>query len=105
MERRTFLSWVGVGFLASSLPVAIAACSPSEQTDQAEGPPKIDDVPRDDGFSAVGTVTDLDTNGFVSSKVNATSIFVIGSSEKPDDVVAFDALCTHQGCSVDWSPR
>ncbi|MFM5891932.1 MAG: cytochrome B6, partial [Dolichospermum sp.] len=28
MKRRDFINWVGLGFLASSLPVAIAACSP-----------------------------------------------------------------------------
>ncbi|MFO0173750.1 MAG: cytochrome B6, partial [Aphanizomenon sp.] len=28
MKRRDFINWVGLGCLASSLPVAIAACSP-----------------------------------------------------------------------------
>jgi|GEM_PF-1490719 len=31
MKRRSFLSWVGVGMLATSLPVALAACSSEDQ--------------------------------------------------------------------------
>ena len=36
MNRREFLMWVGVGGVASSLPIAIAACSP--QTKKSESP-------------------------------------------------------------------
>ena len=35
MKRRDFINWVGLGLIASSLPVAIAACS--SQTTSASG--------------------------------------------------------------------
>ena len=100
MERRTFLSWVGVGFLASSLPVAIAACS-SEQDDQAASP-TTDGAPRTDGFVVVGAVSALETNGFVSGKVDSTPVIVVRSPEDSEKLVALNAKCTHQGCPVDW---
>ncbi len=102
MERRTFLSWVGVGVLASSLPVAIAACS-SEKTDTVESPTETGDAaPREDGFTVVGTVADLDANGSVSDTLNDIPVIVIRDPEDTEKLIALDATCTHQGCKVDW---
>ncbi|MBO3458382.1 hypothetical protein [Aetokthonos hydrillicola] len=48
MNRRNFLTFVGVGWVVSSLPVAIAACA-SEKTSN--------------GWQKVGKVGDLDNAG------------------------------------------
>ena len=46
MKRRAFMNWVGVSFMATSLPVAIAACSPAEDTaaEDAGGAPAAEEA-------------------------------------------------------------
>ncbi len=107
MDRRAFLSWVGVGALASSLPVAIAACSsqtvqnPEPTEPVAESPAAA--PPREDGFKVVGTVQDLETNGFIQDKkFPAGPLLVIQDPENPGTLQAVNATCTHQGCTVEW---
>ena len=109
MKRREFMNWVGLGVLASSLPVAIAACqSPSEEGASTSGgaaadKPKLDKSPREDGFAAVGTVADLDANGSVSDKkFIRDAVIVVRDPANPEAVIALTSMCTHQGCTVDW---
>jgi cytochrome b6-f complex iron-sulfur subunit len=103
MDRRTFLSWVSVGALASSLPVALAACT-SEKTDTTAAKPSDSAVPaRSDGFTVVGTVKDLDTAGFIQNKnFTAGPLLVIHSSTDKSKLVAVNSTCTHKGCTVEW---
>lgn len=102
MNRREFMTWIGVGALATSLPVAIAAC----QSDTAEAPstpPAEPAAARDDGFAAIGTVAELDQAGFLaSSNFQGTQVIVARDPANADAVIAVDSLCTHQGCTVDW---
>ncbi len=110
MKRRDFMNWVGIGALASFLPVAIAACqsdtssSTSSSTDEgAASKPEIDSTPREDGFAAIGTVSQLDDEGFISSKTfQGEQVVVIRKPDDESSVVAVNSLCTHQGCSVKW---
>lgn len=112
MKRRSFMNWVGAGLMATSLPVAIAACSPAEDT-AAEADPcaatgdtaaaEVDSSIRDDGFAALGTVSELDSAGFLSSKTFiAGSVIAIRDPEDAGGIIALDSLCPHQGCHVDW---
>ena len=121
MKRRAFMNWVGVGLMATSLPVAIAACSPAEDTTAADpcaaapcaadpcaaevaAATEVDSSVRDDGFAALGTVGDLDSAGFLADKdFVAGSVIVIRDPGNADGVVALDSLCPHQGCHVDWT--
>lgn len=109
MKRRNFLSWVGVGFLATSLPVVIAACQTQDEvatdatdpaTTNSGTPEAIDTTPRADGFAAIGRVAELDAAGFLANK--ALSATVIRDPENPDAVLAVNSLCTHEGCEVEW---
>ncbi|MEL7068196.1 MAG: ubiquinol-cytochrome c reductase iron-sulfur subunit [Cyanobacteria bacterium J06581_3] len=114
MKRRAFMNWVGVSFMATSLPVVIAACSPAETDDTAaeEADPcaatetateEVDSSIRDDGFAALGTTEELDSAGFLASKTFvAGSVIVIRDPDNADGVIALDSLCTHQGCHVAW---
>lgn len=121
MDRRNFLSWIGVGALATSLPNVLAACSSSyetstESTDTSteniitsDAPLKtkkseISDTPDADGFYSVGTLAAVAGGGSIASKkfANASgSLIVVADPANPDAVVALDARCTHQGCSVE----
>lgn len=116
MNRRDFLSWVGVGTLASSLPVILAACSSSEPA--AEAPPA--DGPQSavgqaietaegaattmaegSGYVTVGTVAELDAAGFLAIK-DPEKVIVIRDPANAAGVVALSRVCTHEQCSVDW---
>lgn len=106
MNRREFVNLMGVGALATSLPVAIAACQPDTAeapTDTPTDEPAADSGPRDDGFEALGTVAELDESGSLgSSSFQGAQIAVTRSPDNPDELIAVDSLCTHQGCTVDW---
>ena len=103
MDRRTFLSWVGVGTLASSLPVALAAGT-SEKTDTTAVNPSGSAVPaRTDGFTVVGTVKDLDQAGFIQDKNFAAGPLLVTYNPKDKSkLAAVNSTCTHKGCAVDW---
>ncbi|QUY43081.1 ubiquinol-cytochrome c reductase iron-sulfur subunit [Acaryochloris marina] len=110
MDRRTFLSWVGVGTLASSLPVVLAACTSSdtpeassspESTDTAEAPAPVTTA---DGFTEVGKLADLESSGsVVMEDFGGAPLLVILSPDDKTKVVAFKNQCTHSQCPVDWN--
>ena len=105
MKRRSFLGWVGVGAIASSLPMAIAACSETSEpasTDNTSATETAETVATADGFEVVGTVTELDDQGFLIDKVSDSKAIVIRNPESPETLIALSALCTHNGCTVDW---
>ncbi|MEH2163578.1 MAG: ubiquinol-cytochrome c reductase iron-sulfur subunit [Nostoc sp.] len=89
MKRRDFINWVGLGLIASSLPVAIAACS--SQTPSASG-----------DWQTVGTSADLDKTGQLLAKNSpAGTVLVVGTSKSPN-LTAVNPTCTHAGCTVVW---
>ncbi|MEH2229026.1 MAG: ubiquinol-cytochrome c reductase iron-sulfur subunit [Nostoc sp.] len=88
MKRRDFINWVGLGWIATSLPVAIAACS--SQT-----------TPVSKDWQTVGTSADLDKTGQLLAKDSpAGPVLVIGTSKA--GITAVDPTCTHAGCTVAW---
>ncbi len=109
MKRRSFLGWMGVGAIASSLPVAIAACSNTSESGSTDNPPAAntaappasETVPAG-GFVVVGAVADLDQNGFLLSRAGNTEVIVVRNPQNTETLVALSALCTHRGCKVEW---
>ncbi|ASC71491.1 Cytochrome b6-f complex iron-sulfur subunit [Halomicronema hongdechloris C2206] len=107
MKRREFVSWVGLGCLASSLPMAIAACQSADTTSSSRESPSEDvevaSTPRPDGFAAVGTVAGLDEAGFLSDKnFLGSQVVVVRDPADATAVLGVNSLCTHQGCYVEW---
>jgi cytochrome b6-f complex iron-sulfur subunit len=102
MDRRTFLSWVGLGALASSLPVAIAACTADKAVTEASPSPEA--VSRPDGFTAVGSLKDVAQAGFLQDKAFAAGpLLVVRDPADTAKLIAVNSTCTHKGCAVDWS--
>ena len=106
MDRRKFMSWVGVGFLASSLPVAIAACSSDDVgagTDSSNSeppPPPPEAIAREDGFIPFGPSQALETDGYLSGEADGTTVVV--AKGPGDTLLAVASKCPHAGCDVAW---
>ncbi|AFZ25756.1 Rieske Fe-S protein [Cylindrospermum stagnale PCC 7417] len=96
MKRRDFFNWVGLGLLASSLPVAFAACSSQETTEAA---------PASKTWQKVGTTADLDKTGqLLVTKSPVGPVLVIGTS-KAKNLIAVNPTCTHKGCTLAWKAK
>jgi cytochrome b6-f complex iron-sulfur subunit len=98
MNRREFLMWVGVGGVASSLPIAIAACTP-----QAKKSESLAIAKRPDGFQSIGTVAELNQKGQILNKESAgVPVLVVKTAADAKSISAVNPTCTHKGCAVDW---
>jgi cytochrome b6-f complex iron-sulfur subunit len=92
MDRRMFLQWLGIGGLASSLPMAIAACTPKAQVNSAAT-----------AFQSVGTIAQLDQSGqLLVREGSAAPTLVIRDPANSSNLIAVNPTCTHQGCEVAW---
>ncbi len=96
MNRRAFLNWVGVGWLASSLPIAIAACS--SNTTQADTNNKGE-------FNSVGTVAQLSKNNQLLNKNSLVGAVLVVRTNQASSLSAVNPTCTHAGCTVTWAAK
>lgn len=93
MNRRNFMNWLGVGWLASSLPVVIAACTSEEATT----------VSSSRGFQEVGTLAELQTGQIlVTQGLGKHPLLLVPNPVNPTTPVAVNPTCTHAGCRVGW---
>lgn len=100
MQRRDFLKWVGIGGLASYLPVAIVACSQTNDSPPTTNLPTA--TPGADGFAPVGNVAALDQDGALKAQISGKPAIVVRDPIKPNAVLAMNPTCTHKGCIVNW---
>ncbi|MEB3232686.1 MAG: ubiquinol-cytochrome c reductase iron-sulfur subunit [Leptolyngbyaceae bacterium] len=120
MDRREFLSWTGAGWLAASLPVAIAACSPTNTTSTPDGEsaattpssaPSTSEAPTEmaaatDDFVDIGQ--SLESLADSSSSVGVTEgvpekVIVIRDPADSNALLALTSNCNHRDCTVDWN--
>jgi cytochrome b6-f complex iron-sulfur subunit len=94
LTRRTFIagtaSVAGVGVLAACAPGTTETPATQSQTPAAGG---------DDAAAALVSVADVPVGGSVSA-TTASGDPVIVSQPEEGTIVAFSAICTHQGCTV-----
>ena len=98
MNRRAFLGWVGVGTLASSLPLVIIACSNSE-TNSAELENNATAAIKDD-FQMVGIVAELEETGFIINESIADNPVMVFRNPETGELTALNPQCPHQKCNV-----
>ncbi len=105
MDRRTFLNWVGLGAVATSLPIALAACDSDTDLQTNETPAETSSTATESAasdFVAVGAVADLEGGGTIANEKFAGGSGKLIVFKDGDNVVALDAKCNHAGCAVDW---
>jgi cytochrome b6-f complex iron-sulfur subunit len=101
MKRRSFFTYFSIGWLTSCFPVVLAICTPNKSTAQTiadRDPTKPDATKIDAGFTVIGTVADLEKNGYLQTK----EVAVLRSPYNPQKLIAVNPKCTHQGCDVKW---
>ncbi|MDJ0635165.1 MAG: Rieske 2Fe-2S domain-containing protein [Xenococcaceae cyanobacterium MO_188.B29] len=99
MDRRTFLSWVGVGALASSLPIVIIACSNSE--DNSTGLEQNATEVKTNNFQMIGLASELDTKGVLVNEDIADKPVMVFRHPETEKLIALNPECTHQKCNVE----
>jgi cytochrome b6-f complex iron-sulfur subunit len=98
MDRRSFINLVGLGAIATSLPVALAACS---SQDTAKVTPVAAPPPTD--FKSVGTLAELDKKGFLlNQETTGRPVLVVRDSRDASKLIAVNPTCSHKQCIVDW---
>lgn len=106
MDRRTFLSCVGLGAIATSLPIALAACSDpgstSSSASESAATNGVDPGAAAGDFVTVGTVAELEGSGSITVKDFSGSSGDLVVFKANDQVIALDSYCNHNGCSSAW---
>jgi cytochrome b6-f complex iron-sulfur subunit len=100
MKRREFTRWMTAGAIASSLPVAIAACSNGSSTSASN--PAASPVAVADLSEGSASVMTLDKAGFVNITVKGKAATIVRNPDKKDEILAVNTMCTHKGCTVAW---
>lgn len=101
LNRRKLLSWFGLGWLASMLPSSLIGCS--EATPQASSPitsPESVAAAPSGSFKVIGTIAQLNKDNSLLSEDK--KVIVIRDPQNSKKVVALNAKCTHNGCTVQW---
>ncbi len=101
MKRRSFLRYFSIGWLTSCFPIVLAICTPNKsiaQTTTDRDPAKPDASKIDPGFTVIGTVADLEKNGYLQTK----EVAVLRNPYNLQKLIAVNPKCTHQGCDVKW---
>jgi cytochrome b6-f complex iron-sulfur subunit len=101
MNRRDFFAFVGLGLIASSLPMAVVACSSETKESKTSDSPAA----ASKGWQKIGTTAELDKKGqLLLEKSPIGPVLVVGTS-KSKNVIAVNPTCTHKGCTVAWEAK
>ncbi len=103
VKRRSFLTYLGVGWAASCFPLVLSACNSSNSekkstVDTAKAMPQNSPAA---GFKPIGKVTQLDKAGSLS----LGKVLVVRDPANKAKLIAVNPTCTHQGCIVKWEAK
>lgn len=98
------MGWVGVGFLGSSLPVAIAACgNQSSPTASSDAPADTPAATPAAEYEVAGTITQFnDSDAILYESSTLGPVLIARNPVTPDLLYAVNPKCTHAGCNVEW---
>ncbi len=100
MNRREFTQWMTAGAIASSLPVALAACGGGGSSSTATAPSSSASVATmPEGGT---TVAALSKAGFIEVTIKGKPATIVRNPDKKDEILAVNTMCTHKGCTVAW---
>ena len=110
LKRRSFLGYFSIGWLTTCFPIVLAAYNPDRSNAQTKSNPdsavrgnkdSAKPAPKKttDGFTVVGTISELEKTGHLQTK----EVAVLRNPSNPDKLIALNPKCTHQGCDVKWS--
>jgi cytochrome b6-f complex iron-sulfur subunit len=92
MKRRDFMTFVGLGWIASCLPIALAACSLDSKT--SSGNQKK--------WHIVGEAEELKNAGVLLVKDSPVGPVLVVAGEAGKNPVAVNPTCPHAECPVAW---
>jgi cytochrome b6-f complex iron-sulfur subunit len=102
LKRRSFLGYFSIGWLTTCFSIVLAAYDPDRSLAQTTGD-KDSTKPvtkqTADGFTVVGSVSELEKTGYLQTK----EVAVLRNPSNPNKLIAVNPKCTHQGCDVKWS--
>ena len=106
MNRREFTTWVGVGALATSIPIVLAACGvdspPTADTPSEEPTTATGDV-ENTGGESLGTLAELDEAGqLLNEQASIGPVLLIRNPDDNASVLGVNPVCPHAGCNVEW---
>jgi cytochrome b6-f complex iron-sulfur subunit len=108
-KRRSFLAYFSIASLASIFPAILTIFNLPKVTakitdDDVLGiddkdNPKATAQKKPEGFTVIGSVSDLDLNGYLQTK----EVALVRNPTNPKQLIAVNPKCTHQGCDVKWA--
>ena len=107
-KRRSFLTYFSLASISSIFPVILAIFKQNQVSaeivkDDISGFQSKDinkaGQKKLTGFTVVGSVSDLDKNGYLQTK----EVALVRNPTNPKQLIAVNPKCTHQGCDVKWA--
>jgi cytochrome b6-f complex iron-sulfur subunit len=107
-KRRSFLTYFSGASIVSIFPAIVAIFKPrrldAEIVEDNVSGTQDKDVskkvsPNTAGFTVIGSVSDLQKNGYLKTK----EVALVPSPTNSKQLIAVNPKCTHQGCDVKWA--
>jgi cytochrome b6-f complex iron-sulfur subunit len=107
-KRRLFLAYFSIASIASIFPAILTIFNSRKATAQITNDdlgiddkdnPKATARKKSKGFTVIGSVSDLDKNGYLQTK----EVALVRNPTNPKQIIAVNPKCTHQGCDVKWA--
>ena len=108
-KRRSFLGYFSIASIASIFPAILTIFNSRKATAKITNDdvlgiddkdnPKAAARKKTEGFTVIGSVSDLDKNGYLQTK----EVALVRNPTNPKQLIAVNPKCTHQGCDVKWA--